>query len=566
MAGYDRLMIPRSYNDKTTNDKMDYYLEGAEAAALLAESWAIGGTSSRDGEDSDNASYYAELAKQYAEAAEEGNSSTSSNVEAAAASAEAAAASAEAAATSESSADEYATLAQSYAIGGTGTRTGEDADNAKYYSEQAADSAESAETDAATAANKAQSAADYALLSQSWAIGGTGTSLRDDGDDEDTNNASYYADLAAASVTEATEQAESAAESAAAASTLADDAAASSTLAESWAVGGTSTRDGEDEDNAKYYAEQAAQGGAALHTSVGAENNPVYFDSDGQAVKCISDEYYNTFLGIDAGATLISSIDEYLDDETSTAYCRYNTAVGYQALTANTEGNYNTAVGSAALYNSTEGDYNVAVGTWALYYSTEGNYNTAVGHQALFNNTEGNRNTAVGYGAGFRITTGDCNTAVGYHALCNYGQNNGSGIYRGVNVTTGSYNIGIGAEPCPGNETESAALATWTGAYVASSSRNFQIAIGFIKGLYFGYGETVATVCSVVDDFILSGYDSGAIGAYGKSNITRICNDSGTITFYDNDGNSVLSGTTASTSDKLVYGLFIVFVNRKYHY
>lgn len=30
-----------------------------------------------------------------------------------------------------------ATLSQSYAIGGTGTRTGEDTDNAKYYSEQA---------------------------------------------------------------------------------------------------------------------------------------------------------------------------------------------------------------------------------------------------------------------------------------------------------------------------------------------------------------------------------------------------------------------------------------------
>lgn len=35
-----------------------------------------------------------------------------------------------------------ATLSKSYAVGGTGTRSGEDTDNAKYYSEQAAEAAE----------------------------------------------------------------------------------------------------------------------------------------------------------------------------------------------------------------------------------------------------------------------------------------------------------------------------------------------------------------------------------------------------------------------------------------
>lgn len=39
----------------------------------------------------------------------------------------------------------------------------------------------------------------------------------------------------------------------------AENAAASATLSESWAVGGTGTRDGEDTNNAKYYAEQAQQ-------------------------------------------------------------------------------------------------------------------------------------------------------------------------------------------------------------------------------------------------------------------------------------------------------------------
>lgn len=70
-------------------------------------------------------------------------------------------------------------------------------------------------------------------------------------------------DLIADAVAEATERSEAAAQSAEdaaqSASDDADDAAESKTLAESFAKGGTSTRTGEDTDNAKYYKEQAAQ-------------------------------------------------------------------------------------------------------------------------------------------------------------------------------------------------------------------------------------------------------------------------------------------------------------------
>ena len=52
------------------------------------------------------------------------------------------------AATSATNAGTSATTAESYAVGGTGTRTGEDTDNAKYYKEQADTSATSASTNA----------------------------------------------------------------------------------------------------------------------------------------------------------------------------------------------------------------------------------------------------------------------------------------------------------------------------------------------------------------------------------------------------------------------------------
>lgn len=52
----------------------------------------------------------------------------------------------------------YANEAKSYAVGGTGTREGEDTDNARYYSEQASASATGAAGSAETAAESADSA------------------------------------------------------------------------------------------------------------------------------------------------------------------------------------------------------------------------------------------------------------------------------------------------------------------------------------------------------------------------------------------------------------------------
>lgn len=128
-------------------------------------------------------------------------------------------------------ATEKATLAESWAVGNTNTRTGEDTDNSKYYSEQSAAQASNASNSASTATAKA-------TLAESYAKGGTGTRSG-----EDADNAKYYKEQA---------------------STSAQSADANAVLAESYAKGGTNTRTGEDTDNAKYYNEGAedAKGGA----------------------------------------------------------------------------------------------------------------------------------------------------------------------------------------------------------------------------------------------------------------------------------------------------------------
>ena len=53
------------------------------------------------------------------------------------------------------------------------------------------------------------------------------------------------------------------------ASQSADSASASATLSESWAIGGTDTREGEDTQNSKYYADMAAEKVAELLTAFG---------------------------------------------------------------------------------------------------------------------------------------------------------------------------------------------------------------------------------------------------------------------------------------------------------
>lgn len=138
-----------------TSQNLKDYRDSASSSALLAKSYASGGSSVRDGEETDNAKYYAQQAKAEKMGAAGYAGSASSSMTAAKAAQDAteeakegattaktsAESAATAALTSSSSASSSAKTAQSWAAGGTNTRTGEDTDNAKYYAEQAKKSA-----------------------------------------------------------------------------------------------------------------------------------------------------------------------------------------------------------------------------------------------------------------------------------------------------------------------------------------------------------------------------------------------------------------------------------------
>ena len=108
-----------------------------------------------------------------------------------------------------------------------------------------------------------------------------------------------------------------------------------------------------------------------------------------------------------------------------------NTAVGFNALRVNSNAGNNTAVGTSALAANTTATGNTAVGASALAANTTAVGNTAVGSSALAANTATN-NTAIGTSALAANTTGLNNTAVGFNALT-------------ANTGTGNRNTAVGA-------------------------------------------------------------------------------------------------------------------------
>lgn len=72
-----------------------------------------------------------------------------------------------------------------------------------------------------------------------------------------------------------------------------------------------------------------------------------------------------------------------------------NTAVGNNALVANTTGYYNTALGFGSSFANTTGPGNTALGAYTLYANTTGSNNVALGNTAgyYYNGTTGNNLT-----------------------------------------------------------------------------------------------------------------------------------------------------------------------------
>lgn len=176
--------------------------ESVRASATEAKSWAVGGTGSRPGEDTDNSKYYAGKAEKSAAEAAGSEQSAEQSATSAGASATAAASSAGAAASSAAAASQSAASA------------GESASNAS-ESERNAATSESAAAGSAAEAKKSEQAAAGSASSASASAG----------------SASGSASSAAGSASTAAQKANAAASSASEASTAAGNAKSSETKA-----------------------------------------------------------------------------------------------------------------------------------------------------------------------------------------------------------------------------------------------------------------------------------------------------------------------------------------------
>ena len=183
-----------------------------------------------------------------------------------------------------------------------------------------------------------------------------------------------------------------------------------------------------------------------------------------------------------------------------------NTAFGFQALTANTDGNFNTATGSIALESNTTGEANTGIGADALAGNTTGNDNTAIGTNALFESTTASGNTAVGTHVLETSDTGEQNTAIGSSALVRNttgGLNTVIGVFALKNNTTGSGNIAVGYQA--GSLLKKGNNNIYIGSPAAAPSESSSIHIGTVGAHTNTYvagisGVTVPSGVAVIVD------------------------------------------------------------------
>jgi hypothetical protein len=211
-----------------------------------------------------------------------------------------------------------------------------------------------------------------------------------------------------------------------------------------------------------------------------------------------------------------------------------NTAIGFQALNANTSGAGQTAVGYQAmngqLATGTTTDPNVAVGYQAMLTNTGGSntaiggnamrsgtnsYNTTVGSNSMRNITSGGSNTALGQGAMQNVSTGSSNSAFGNVALLSIGtgsNNMAFGQNAFVNLANVSNNIAIGCN---------AARFTGSGTTPTTSNTN---------SIYIGF-DVRPQSSSTTNEIIISGYNGTAPIVGNGSNTTLIGNSATTATY-----------------------------------
>ncbi len=325
-------------------------------------------------------------------------------------------------------ADNYAVESRSYAIGGTGTREGEDTDNAKYYCEQSGSYFANVLENASLVEEAARNAA------------------RSEQNAADSENGAVISEMKAA------------------------DSAA---LAKSYAVGGTDTREGEDTDNAKYYYEKTREHGTDIATVnragiVKPDGETISIQEDGiiKAEKVEKDGNGNIISETYALATDFNTLENELSAAVSSAQAAAQSAKTDAASAKTTASSAKTTADSAlSKANSATSTANTAKTTANSALSKA---NSALDFADSAASTVGQLNQYITFIPDMQMSS----TILGWAKNCN-------GLMIGMMVTPYA--------PADGPQTAVSGIAEWTILVLGQPGSNLRqevIAFGFGGGVY----------------------------------------------------------------------------------
>lgn len=210
------------------------------------------------------------------------------------------------------------------------------------------------------------------------------------------------------------------------------------------------------------------------------------------------------------------------------------TAIGFQALTADVSGTENVAVGETAMKSLSSGGSNTGVGAQAMFQNTTGSNNAVLGTASLYNNTSGTGNTAIGDLAETGNTTGTYNVVVGWQSFDSattlskatiIGSSSASSVTSGGSITV------------LGNSSLSSATSADSSTLVGGNAVNYDGVGANVTACTacstLGYGVEPAGVADTNE--IIIGYN-----AVGNGSNTTTIGNSGTTATY-------LNGVTQST-------------------
>ena len=268
----------------------------------------------------------------------------------------------------------------------------------------------------------------------------------------------------------------------------------------------------------------------------------------------------NTVFGKSAGASLDagSNYNVFIGHEVSDATMNdatYNTAVGYQALSALTTGDLNVVIGALAGDAISTGNNNTIIGTAAGTVTVDVDSTVMIGQSACGDgnmDSDADGTIAIGYTALQALTSGAGNIAIGYQALdaVTTGSQNIAIGYQAADSVLAAYssNIGIGSNSLGGSHAGTASIRnvavgedTLAGAMNDSDNN---VAIGWTALTALTLGDQNVVIGAAAGDSLTSGSGNVAIGAASMGSSTDV--DNGVFIGKDAGGADMTSGADNS--------------------